>query len=175
MPKDDLSHWLTKQQAADAIGVSTKTIEKLADNRQLQQRSRKRPGKPAIVVYHPSDVERVRLERNPDAEPFELPADRPAAPPGTALTVPAAELSAASQNSQNSQNPNPLEFLAALAAGIVRQTDRGPVAPERRYLTLAEAAAYTGLGEAYLRQNCESWPIGPHRRLVFRRADLDKL
>jgi hypothetical protein len=33
MPKPDYSLWLTKQQAAEAIGVSTKTIEKLTDVR----------------------------------------------------------------------------------------------------------------------------------------------
>jgi hypothetical protein len=36
MPKPDYSTWLTKQQAADAIGASTKLIERLADEKQIQ-------------------------------------------------------------------------------------------------------------------------------------------
>jgi hypothetical protein len=74
MDKPDYSHWLTKQQAAEAIGVSTKTIEKLAAEGQFEQAYWRRPLTGAKVsVYHPDEVERIRRERNPGAKPFVLP------------------------------------------------------------------------------------------------------
>ncbi len=76
MPKD-LSAWLTKAQAAEALGVSTKTIEKLAEDKVLQKETWRRAGKPAIAVYHPDDVQRERQKRLPDAEPFVVPEDQP--------------------------------------------------------------------------------------------------
>ena len=67
--------WLTKQQAATAIGVTTKTVERLAQDQKLQQASWRRPtGGPEVAVYHPADVARLAKERRPGAAPFVLPA-----------------------------------------------------------------------------------------------------
>ena len=41
--KPDYSTWLTKQQAADAIGVSTKQIERWTQEKRLQVAKWKRP------------------------------------------------------------------------------------------------------------------------------------
>src|ERR1700688_5103207 len=77
MDKPDYSHWLTKQQAAEAIGVSTKTIEKLAAEGQFEQAYWRRPQTGAKVsVFHPEEVERIRRERNPGAKPFMMPEDK---------------------------------------------------------------------------------------------------
>lgn len=35
--KPNYSDWLTKAQAAESIGVSTKTVEKMAEGKQIQQ------------------------------------------------------------------------------------------------------------------------------------------
>jgi hypothetical protein len=54
----DYSTWFTKQQAADAIGMSPKGIERLAKGRKLQQAIYRRPsGGQPIKVYAPDDVE----------------------------------------------------------------------------------------------------------------------
>ena len=174
MPKTDYSTWLTKQQAADAIGVSTKTIEKFADDKKLQQAEWKRPeGGPRIVVYHPRDVERLRKERNPEAPPFVLQAadEKPAAPASKAVAV---------------RQPNPEQFMQALAAAVGTASQnsqkRAEVSlAERLYLSLAEAAEYTGLGVGYLRRQIAEGKLalvkgaGPHGADVLRRADLEKL
>jgi ribosomal protein S27AE len=64
----DYSTWLTKQQAAQAIGVSTKTIEKLARDGDISQRFRRnlRTGV-RVAVYQPADV--ARIPRRPGVRP----------------------------------------------------------------------------------------------------------
>src|SRR6185369_10734030 len=101
----DYSTWLTKQQAADAIGVSTKLVEQLAKEKKLQSAQWKRPENGAWVsVYHPDDVARERKERNPDAPAFVLPAtdEQPEDPDA--------------QTNALAVRQSPGEFLQALAA-----------------------------------------------------------
>src|SRR5438105_13268396 len=95
--RTDLSHWLTKQQAADAIGVSTKAIERFTQAKKLEQRFRPRAGSPHVAVYDPDDVARIAHERHPAPPPFVLPAVPPgnrqarrAAAPSTELAIAAA-------------------------------------------------------------------------------------
>jgi excisionase family DNA binding protein len=172
MPKQDYSSWLPKQEAAAAIGCSTKQIERFAQDKQIQAARWKRPeGGPAIAVYHPGDVERLAKERNPDAEPFILPA-APAVN-GSHATI------AVRQSS-------PEEFMEALAKAIAgasqtSQTRLGVRLAERLYLTIDEAAEYTGLGLGYLRRQIAVGNLdlvkgaGRHGADVLRRADLEKL
>jgi excisionase family DNA binding protein len=168
MPKPNYSTWLNKQQAADALGVSTKTIEQLAKDKKLQQAYWKRPETGAKVsVYHPADVERLRKERSPDAPPFVL-------PPGaeeqqtstTALAVPSMErffraiAAAAAGGSESSQNRSEVRIA------------------ERLYLTIPEAANFSGLPQAHLRrlmkdEKLEALRTGAGWRI--RRSDLEKL
>jgi hypothetical protein len=172
-PKPDYSAWPTKAQAADAIGVSTKTIEKLAFKRELQQALWHRPGGgPAIVVYHPGDVERLRKERNPDAAAFVMPA--PADASGESPTTKAVAV----------RQPSAEAFMQALVAGLVGAgTSKTPDVrlAERLYLSLREAAEYTGLGTAHLHRLIASGKLkplkgaGPRGADVVRRADLEKL
>jgi excisionase family DNA binding protein len=177
MPTPDYSTWMTKQQAADALSLSTKMIEKLAAEKKLQTAKWKRPeGGPSIAVYHPADVERVARERNPDAEPFVLPAEaadrKPtngsAAAHGLAVRPPSAE-----------------QFLQAFAAAVSgasqsSETRRVRLA-EQLYLTIPEAAEFTGLGVGYVRRLVTEGKLalvkgaGPRRADVLRRLDLEKL
>ena len=168
MPNPNYSTWLTKQQAAEAIGVSTKTIEQLAKDKKLQQAYWKRPETGAKVsVYHPADVERLRKERSPDAPPFVLQPSAEEKPTSiTALAVPSMEgffqaiAAAAAGGSENSQNR--LEVRIA----------------ERLYLTIPEAASFSGLPQAHLRRlmkegKLEALRTGGGWRI--RRSNLEKL
>src|SRR4029450_12274543 len=70
----DYSTWMTKQQAADAIGVTTKPIERLAQSKHLEQARWKRPtGGPRLAVYNPDDVARIVAQAQLPTQPFELP------------------------------------------------------------------------------------------------------
>jgi excisionase family DNA binding protein len=170
----DYSTWMTKQQAADSLAVSSKQIERWANDKRLQCAKWKRPeGGPTIAVYHPADVERIAHDRNPDAEPFVLSAAADRKPmngtPAIAVRQPSAE-----------------QFLQAVAAAVsgasqTSQTHGGGRLAERLYPTIGEAAEYTGLGVGYLRRLITERKLelvkgaGPHRADVLPRADLEKL
>ena len=77
----DYSNWLTKQEAAEAIGCSTKTVETLAKAKKLQQGLRGHLGRGASArVYHPDDVTREAAARRPRNEGFLVPAMERAVP-----------------------------------------------------------------------------------------------
>lgn len=171
MPRHNYSTWLTKQQAAEAIGVSTKLIERMAQERQIQHARWKRPtGGPRISVYHPDDVERVRKERNPEAAPFVLTpttVSENSESPETALTH---------SRSENSENGAVL--LANVLERISSQNSESRWPPPL-FLTTEEAARYSGLSASYLQRlvaegklNRISEGLRGHR---YRRADLDNL
>jgi excisionase family DNA binding protein len=155
----DYSAWFTKQAAADAIGVSTNPIEKLAQSRQIEQARWKRPtGGAVVAVFQPDDVARIAKEKHPAAAPFVLPAHTAATtslvaaprPPGDALVALAAALHAASENSQK---------------------------PSALFLTLTDAATVSGLSRAYLLRliAAGTLPAIRDRGWRIRRRDLEAL
>lgn len=174
----DYSTWLTKQRAAEAIGVSTKTVEKMAADKKIQQATRKSDSGANVAVYHPEDVERIRKERNPDAEPFVLSSPgetaatetRQLAKPnsmdmeGVARLV--AQMMSGSQSSQNLISGNASQNSQKSSISV----DRKPL------LTIQEAQEYTGLSRGLLLEANKSgklpaFKIG--RKWRVKRADLD--
>jgi hypothetical protein len=175
LKKPDYSTWLTKQQTADTLNVSTKQIERFAHAGRLQCARWKRPqGGPVITVYHPTDVERIGRERTPDGEPFVLPRaaeEKPAPEKSNGITV---------------RQPSAEQFMQALAAVVsgasqTSATLSGVRLAERLCLTLGEAAEFTGYGVGYLRKQITAGKLellkgaGPRRADVVRRVDLEKL
>jgi excisionase family DNA binding protein len=170
MAKTNYSTWLTKQQAADAIGVSTKTIEQLAQRKAIHQEYWKRPETGAKVsVYHPEDVERERKARNPDAEPFVLPEageDARSNAQGAAVAI---------------RQPSIEQFMQAIAGAVSasqNSQNAGVRTTERLFLTISDAADYSGLPQAHLRRlmkdgKLEGLKTGGGWRI--RRADLERL
>jgi excisionase family DNA binding protein len=136
----DYSTWLTKQQAADAIGVSAKGVERLAKARKLQQFLWRRPsGGQPIKVYAPDDVERLAHQKQPEKEFLVPPAagnDGELAPVGKSMNAQA--------------------FLAALIATIQQAAETQSRHVETLFLTIPEAAQYTGLTQAFIRRQCQS-------------------
>ena len=168
--KHDYSTWYLKQQAAEAIGISTKQLDRWANEKRLQRVKWRRPaGGPVLNVYHPGDVDRLAQSRN-QVGAFVLPDDDPPATNGAhAVAV---------------QKPSGEQFLEALAAAVMSQTSQTYQAvrlAERIYLTIGEAVEYTGLGAGYLRRQVAVGNLdlvkgaGPHGADVLRRKDLDKL
>ncbi len=165
---DDYATWLTKARAAHQIGVTTKTVEQLAKAGKLRQVLWRRPsGGALLAVYHPEDVERVALERpgrRTGAVIVEPPAQRPNGN-GHALAI-----------SQKRDIPPSDELgrwlITTAAQGVASQKTS-----QKLYLTLAEASAYSGLSEAYLRRQCQSgWPGAlKDRGWKLRRTDVEAL
>jgi excisionase family DNA binding protein len=157
----------TKAQAAAALGCSTKTIEALVKRKVLQQVSEKSPDTGAIVaMYYRDDVLAERTRRYPDAAPFVLApaAGNGFAPlPGDITIVPAA--------GGVERMTALLEALGPLAPPSVR-------VPEKIFLTLDEATAYSGLPYTEIRRLMTSGAL-PARKLGggwrIKRVDLEAL
>jgi excisionase family DNA binding protein len=173
MSEIDLSTWLTKQQAADRLGVSTKAIERYAQAKKLEQRFRRQAGTPDVAVYFPDDVDRMVLQRQRTAPGGFLVPGQTVASNGnghaesTALKLPGVTPSAADL----------LQVIFAAAVQAVSQTSQTGVS-ETLFLTIPEAAAVSGLSRTYLKRQLEAGTlkgIRDGRRWRIRRTDLEAL
>jgi hypothetical protein len=158
MRDPDYSSWLTKQQAADAIGVSTKTVEQLAKDRKIE-RAVWRPDNRGMprAVYQPDDVARMAQERRGEAPAFVLPVGVPGsgngnghhahADPGEALTVTGGTPAGADAVRV---------FLEALVSAVISQSSQSSESSQsfenRPVLTLEEAATVSGWSVGFLRR-----------------------
>jgi excisionase family DNA binding protein len=164
----DFVGWLTKQEAANAIGVSTKTVEKLAADGRLHQGKRAQLGRPPAAVYHPDDVETLRRERNPGGAPFLLPR----------LAETSQKLSPTSQMSTVEAF---IESFRTFISHSTQTSSNGSVPvriPERVFLSLTEASAYSGLPRTHLRvlmRDGKLAAIRTGRGWRIRRIDLESL
>lgn len=154
----DYSHCLTKQQAADALGVTTKTIERMAARNEIHQVIWKRPGRPAIAVIYPDEVERIWRQQHPDTkEGFAIPRE-----------------SAASEPAREDRSVSPITALTQFFERM-----RAPAEP-KLFMTLREAAEYSGLPKVCLRRliedgRLEAITVNARGGKRIRRADLEKL
>lgn len=162
----DYSTWLNKQDAAEAIGVSTKTLEQMVRAGQIQQATWRRPKGMPIAVYEPSDVERVAHERNP-SKPFVVGRVVPATGNGNGNGLAPAP------------TPRPdaefLRGLAALRAAVdYTAAARGTTT---LFLSLKDAAEASGLSQTYLRRAIADGklPALKDRGWRIRRTDLERL
>src|SRR5512135_2292871 len=129
----DTQDWLTLPEAAEAIGISTRTVRQKAKEKLIQTKPGKGIGSHRCTLYHPGDVARMRAERNPEAPPFVMPEKDSGNSGSTALVrhQPGTELS---------HLRDMFSALLGMPAGSVP----APLAPSelrhRLYLTAAEAA-----------------------------------
>jgi hypothetical protein len=152
MPGLNLQTGWTVERVAKELGVKERTVYHHVRQKNLHPVKFIRPGVGGapVSLFDPAEVEAF-LQLRVDAKTEIVPA-------GDSGPLPVR------------QNVAVARIPAQLAhSAVALPVDR------KRYLTLDEAVEYTGLGEFYIAQNCESWPIGPHRKLVFKRTDLDKL
>ena len=146
---------LTKQQAADRIGVTTKTIERLTHDGKLHPTRWRRPtGGPAVVVYDPDEVDRIAQARQPGPAASilvpitkELPSNGNGHQPETLARVPDEGIGVGGY-------VDLVRMLAEAGRRVLSETSQ--TAP--LFLTIKEAAIRTGLSQAYLRRKCqEGW------------------
>lgn len=180
MTDPDYSTWRTKPQAADAIGCSTKTIEQLAKDGKLQQTVWRPDHRgPARAVYHPDDVDRIARERRPGPLP--------------AFVVPASA-GASNGNGHGTLQPRASEPLAVptgedvirlvfaaalrtLSSETSDTSENSENCPPTSFVTIREAAALTGLTQAYVRRAiaAQTLPAIRDRGWRIRRKDLEAL
>jgi hypothetical protein len=175
MSDPDYSTWLTKQQAADQIGVTTKTIERLAQDGKIQQAAWRPENRgPERAVYHPDDVARIASERRPGAAPFVLPA-LPAGN-GNGRTHPPTSTHMQTRPSAVPALPPGEDVLRLLFGAALRAVSEKSETPPL-FLTIPEAAVVSGFSQAYLRRKCQAGWSGAikDRAWKIRRRDLEQL
>lgn len=165
--------WLTKQQAADAIGVTTKTIERLAAEGKVQQARWRRDGRgPELAVYQPDDVARIAAERRTAPSAFVLPVG---VPPPSNGHGPASAVGLALSAQPPVPGDDILRRVFAAAIKAVSETSETPVA---LFVSIAEAAQVSGLSRTYLRRLIDEAKlpaVRDGRRWRIRRRDLEAL
>jgi hypothetical protein len=173
----DLSDWLTKQEAADRIGVSTKAIERFTRAGKLEQRFRPQAGSPHVAVYFPADVATLAQARQRAPVPFVLEAssDVPANGNGhhAVRALDRVTASVTSGDDLLSPGDNLLRVLVAAAARVMSETSQTP----SLFLTIPEASRVSGLSQAYLKRRIAAGtlPAERDRGWRIRRKDLEAL
>src|SRR5262245_54083100 len=149
--------WPTKEQAAQRIGISIKTLERMADRGEIHQKFRDRPGASQVAVFNPDDVERVASQR--------------AAADGKAFVMPPARSSEVMR-------------MPAASADAGEAAPKQRIHPAVRtavplWLRYDEAVIYSGIGETRLHELLTAGTVrterGPKGAVVLCRADLDRL
>lgn len=128
--------WLTKQQAADALGVSTRTVQQLASEGKLRTLKRAVEGGAPIAIYDPDDVAKEREKR------AKLEVMAPAKVDG----------------GQSISRP-----LEQIVAALLARPGQSPLDDPPMNLTLAEASAASGLPASYLREAVAYGALPAHR------------
>jgi excisionase family DNA binding protein len=161
MAETDYSTWVSKQDAATTLGVSPKQIERLAKAGRIQSFLWKRPsGGQSIVVYAPDDIERVAHENAP-SRPFVVPTPTPPTPAPTSNgnngNGHALQRQTDRQDRQDRQDkpvaPSNKAELQAFST-ILRHMSRQAQTAQTVFLTIPEAADFTGLTETYISRAC---------------------
>src|SRR5262245_30029428 len=164
----DYSTWRTKQQAADEIGVSTKTIEQFAKAGELDQATWKRPKGMPLAVFDPDGVTRIAHTRNP-SKPLVLPVGRvvPASGNGHGAALVPVQSDSALEGMQDVKR----------LTGFVLDALRASQVYTKLFLTLEEAADVSGLPLAYLRRRVRegTLPAIKSGGWRIRRRDLEGL
>lgn len=146
------STWYSKQDASSKIGVSTKTIEQYAKDGKIQQALWRRPrGGPRVAVYAPDDVDRLAAERRDESErPFIV-------PPATGLATNGNGGDAIARVRSNGRDG------AALLQAMIQTIQKASESSEKLFLTIPEAAEFSGLSEAYIRRACQTQTLAAIR------------
>jgi len=174
----DYATWPTKAQAAAALGVTPKTVERFVQAGQIQQARWRRQGRgPALAVYHPDDVARLAAERRLGPLPaFVVPAPAVAGNGnGRGAKFPAV-------SDRQRVAPQPADalaaglqaFVAALRAVSETSETLAQTSATPRYVDRATALRITGVSAAELRKAVQAGEI--HRRgRAYSRKDCEAL
>jgi hypothetical protein len=127
----DFSQWIPKQDAAEQLGYSYRTLERKIIKLKLRTVQRDVPGRHPITVLHPADFEKLKSQVIP------------------ATPVPLEEEDGKELEPRPSLPPAVREFAASLLGTL-------PYPPRKLFLTLREAADYSGLPEAELHRLIDS-------------------
>jgi|SRR5215831_302164 len=165
--------WLKKEDAARAIGISTKTLEKMAKAGEVRMEMWRRPsGGPLLAVYHPADVEHHRHRRGLQG--------RPAMVSVPTLAVADSSQNAVADSSRSVVVREPFEVAVPLTVDASQKEE--PRVSElhslevrlvypKAYLTINEAREATGLSLKLIREAARDGRVKKKGK-AYRRRDL---
>ena len=133
----DLSSWPTHTEAAQRLGTNERTIHRWIASGRLTRAYRPATGRKPIVVVDPADLEQIRRERLP---PVVLTGDHDGRTQHVQMLSESVEV-------ERARGADP---FAGLAAHLARLAAAFPTAQPKPWLTLDEAAEYSGLPRAWL-------------------------
>lgn len=161
----NLSTWPTEAEAAHMIGCSVRTLQRYAQDGRVEIRPRKRDGRKPENVCNPRDVERLLPAAH--VMPEEV-----GNLPMTAVVQP---------NGKPAQADAFFSFISAITTAIATRQNVAiePAQPQKLWLNLEEACAYSGLGVSALLAAVAEGKIaggkyGPHGALAVHRASLEE-
>lgn len=148
-PKPDET-WPSKAAAAQRLGISERTLDRLITDGKIAQGQRRIPGRRPLPVVNPGDIERLEAE-----------------------TVKPVVMNDASGSGSKAlaTRANALPMLAGLAQMLGQQQ------PNRLFLTLDEASAFSGLSRSFLRRLIRDGKLAAVRDVSLKvsRANLERL
>ncbi len=152
LAKQNYDLWVTKDTAAEALGISVRSIERMVADGRLEQVHRNYPGRPPIALINPEDVKKA-----------------------SDMMVSKATLLEGAGSRALSNVGQHLGPFAALAAHMAEFSQH--YARERTlFLTLDAAATYSGLSKRLLRRSVKAGqlPAIRDRALKVHREQLER-
>lgn len=141
---DNLDTWPTKKEVMDKLHMSEKTVERRINEGKIRKRERFIPGRKPLPILHPEDVRTLQQQ--------------------VLIPIPVKKENHAVTPSYTDVAPW-LSTLTTILVKLERNPERFfppslPVnPPEKPFLTVKEAAKYSGLPEDYLRRQIASGGI----------------
>jgi hypothetical protein len=148
----NLVEWYNEQRAAEALGVSRRTIQRLAKDGAIRRAYRNVPGRKQEPVYHPEDVER---EKERILRPTPVEDTRPGPEPQSLVIRPSV--------------PEMIDRFAEVM-------NRGRQAPPL-WLPIEAASEYSGLSQALIHRLIAAGKLAAigDAAIKVRRTDLETL
>ena len=155
---EHLSDWKTQDEAAAILKCSKKTIGRMVEQKKVQRVLRRVPGRKPMPVFNPADIEAIRRE-TVQIEPFPV-----------AKQV--EDLALAPQSRQHEAG-----LLARLLLDRASPAFAATSPRHKLFLTLIEAADYSGMPRAWLLQKIKAGELSAikARGWRIRRADIEQL
>jgi helix-turn-helix protein len=122
---EDFRQWIPKQDAAEQLGYSYRTLERKIIKLKLRTAQRDVPGRRSITIIHPADFEKLKAQTIP------------------ATPAPIEEENGRELEPRPALPPAIREFAASLLGTL-------PYPPRKLFLTLREASDYSGLPQTDL-------------------------
>jgi excisionase family DNA binding protein len=121
---EDFSTWIPKQDACEQLGYSYRTLERKLIKLKLRTAQRDVPGRHPITIIHPADFQRLKNQ-----------------------VIPATPAPIAENGTELEPRPSLPPALRNFAAAVLGTL---PYPPRKLFLTLREAADYSGLPQTDL-------------------------